>query len=54
MEKKTFNTDKAPRMNQAFPQAEIADKFIFLFETIGLDLIAGQFVSDSFEDQARQ
>ncbi len=54
MEKQTFNTDKAPRMSQVFPQAVIADQFIFLSGTPGLDIITGQIVSDSFEDQARQ
>ncbi len=54
MEKQTFNTDKAPRMSQVFPQAVIADQFIFLSGTQGLDIITGQSVRDSFEDQARQ
>lgn len=54
MEKKNFNTDKAPRMSQVFPQAVIADKFIFLSGTPGLDIISGQVVSDNFEDQARK
>ncbi len=35
MGKKNFNTDKAPRMSQVFPQAVIADKFIFLSGTPG-------------------
>ena len=50
---KNFNTSKAPRMSQVFPQAVVADKFIFLSGTPGLDL-SGQVVSDDFEDQARQ
>lgn len=54
MEKKNFNTDQAPRMSQVFPQAVIADKFIFLSGTPGLDIQTGQVVSDDFEDQARQ
>jgi 2-iminobutanoate/2-iminopropanoate deaminase len=54
MEKTNFNTDKAPRMSQVFPQAVIADKFIFLSGTPGLDMISGQVVSADFEDQARQ
>jgi len=54
MEKKNFNTDKAPRMSQAFPQAVIADKFIFLSGTPGFDIGTGQVVNDNFEDQARQ
>jgi 2-iminobutanoate/2-iminopropanoate deaminase len=54
MEKKNFNTDLAPRMSQVFPQAVIADKFIFLSGTPGLDIQTGQVVSDDFEEQARQ
>ncbi len=54
MDKKIFNTDKAPRMSSVFPQAVIADKFIFLSGTPGFDLISGQVVSDNFEDQVRQ
>jgi 2-iminobutanoate/2-iminopropanoate deaminase len=54
MEKTIFNTDKAPRMSQVFPQAVIADKFIYLSGTPGLDIISGRVVSDDFEDQARQ
>jgi 2-iminobutanoate/2-iminopropanoate deaminase len=54
MEKQPFNTTNAPRMSQVFPQAVIADKFIFLSGTPGLDINTGQVVSDSFEDQARQ
>jgi 2-iminobutanoate/2-iminopropanoate deaminase len=52
--RKNFNTPKAPRMSQAFPQAVIAGKFIFVSGTPGLDLHSGQVVSDSFEDQTRQ
>jgi len=54
MEKKNFNTDKAPRMSQAFPQAVIADKFIFLSGMPGLDIVSLQVVSDNFEEQTRQ
>ena len=53
-ERKNFNTTKAPRMSQAFPQAVITEKFIFLSGTPGLDLNSGQVVSDNFEDQTRQ
>ncbi|MES2374230.1 MAG: Rid family detoxifying hydrolase [Bacteroidota bacterium] len=49
-----FNTDKAPRMSTAFPQAMIADKFIFLSGTPGLDPATGQIISDDFEEQTRQ
>ena len=51
---KNFNTTKVPRMGQAFPQAVIADKFIFVSGTPGLDLDTGQVVSNNFEDQTRQ
>ena len=54
MEKKIFNTDKAPRMSQVFPQAVIADKFIYLSGTPGLDILSGQVINDNFEDQTRQ
>lgn len=54
MEKKNFNTDKAPRMSQAFPQAVIADNFIFLSGMPGLDMVSLQVVSDNFEEQTRQ
>ncbi|MDB5209309.1 MAG: reactive intermediate/imine deaminase [Sediminibacterium sp.] len=49
-----FNTAKAPRMSTAFPQAMIADKFIFLSGTPGLDPATGQIISDDFEEQTRQ
>ncbi len=51
---KNFNTPKAPRMSQAFPQAVIADKFIFVSGTPGLSPDTGKVVSDNFEDQTRQ
>ena len=54
MEKKNFNTDYVPRMSTVFPQAVIADKFIFLSGTPGLDILSGQVVNDNFEDQVRQ
>ena len=54
MEERTnFNTANAPRMSQVFPQAVIAEKFIFLSGTPGFDH-SGKVVSDSFEDQTRQ
>jgi 2-iminobutanoate/2-iminopropanoate deaminase len=51
---KNFNTSKAPRMSQAFPQAVIAEKFIFVSGTPGLDTQTGKVISDNFEDQTRQ
>jgi 2-iminobutanoate/2-iminopropanoate deaminase len=53
-EKQNFNTPKAPRMSQAFPQAVIAEKFIFVSGTPGYDLESGKVVSDDFEEQTRQ
>jgi len=53
-ERENFNTTKAPQMSKVFPQAVIADKFIFLSGTPGLDLKSGQVISDSFEEQTRQ
>ena len=41
-------------MSKVFPQAVIADKFIFLSGTPGFDLNSGQVVSDDFEEQTRQ
>jgi 2-iminobutanoate/2-iminopropanoate deaminase len=53
-ESKNFNTTKAPRMSQVFPQAVIADRFIFLSGTPGLDPNSGQIISEDFEKQTRQ
>lgn len=53
-QRKNFNTEKVPRMSQLFPQAVIADKFVFLSGTPGLDPASGKLISDQFEDQARQ
>jgi 2-iminobutanoate/2-iminopropanoate deaminase len=52
--RENFNTPKAPRMSHAFPQAVIAEKFIFVSGTPGFDLHTGKIVSDNFEDQTRQ
>jgi 2-iminobutanoate/2-iminopropanoate deaminase len=53
-EQKSFNTPKAPRMSQAFPQAVIAEKFIFISGTPGFGPNSNQVVSNNFEDQTRQ
>ncbi|TLV03517.1 RidA family protein [Dyadobacter luticola] len=53
-ERRNFNTEKSPRMNTAFPQAVLTDDLIFLSGMPGLDLVSGQVVSSSFEDQTRQ
>ena len=52
--RKNFNTVRAPRMSDAFPQAVIADNLIFLSGTPGLDLTTGQVISADFEQQVRQ
>ena len=52
--RKNFNASKAPSMSDVFPQAVIADKFIFLSGTPGLDPATGKIVSDNFEEQTRQ
>lgn len=52
--RKNFNTPKVPRANTIFPQAVIADKFIFLSGTTGVDPSTGKLISDNFEEQARQ
>jgi 2-iminobutanoate/2-iminopropanoate deaminase len=51
--RKNFNTSKVPRMTEVFPQAVIADKFIFLSGMPGFDPATGQ-LSAQFEEQARQ
>jgi 2-iminobutanoate/2-iminopropanoate deaminase len=52
--KKNFNTSRAPRMSEVFPQSVIADNLIFLSGMPGLDLATGQVISSDFEDQVRQ
>ena len=52
--RRNFNTARAPRMSQVFPQAVIAEKMIFMSGTPGFDLHSGQVISDNFEDQTRQ
>jgi 2-iminobutanoate/2-iminopropanoate deaminase len=51
--RKNFNTSKVPRTTEVFPQAVIADKFIFISGTPGLNPATGK-LSDQFEEQARQ
>lgn len=53
-DKRNFNTTKAPQMSQVFPQAVLADNFIFVSGTPGLDRSSGQIISDDFEAQTRQ
>lgn len=52
--RKNFNSSKAPRMSEVFPQSVMADNFIFLSGTPGLDLKTGQVISNDFEEQLRQ
>lgn len=54
IERINFNTPKVARISQIFPQAVIANNFIFLSGMPGLDLISGAVVSANFEDQTRQ
>jgi 2-iminobutanoate/2-iminopropanoate deaminase len=49
----SFNTSKAPRMSEVFPQAVIADGLIFLSGMPGLDPATGRVISNDFEAQAR-
>ncbi len=54
VERKNFNTTKAPRMSEFFPQSVIAGDYIFLSGTPGLNPESGKIVSDNFEEQTRQ
>jgi 2-iminobutanoate/2-iminopropanoate deaminase len=51
--RKNFNTSKVPRTSEVFPQAVIADKFVFLSGTTGINPLTG-LLSESFEEQAKQ
>lgn len=52
--RKNFNSDRAPRMNDCFPQAVIANNLIFLSGMPGLDPATGKIISSDFEQQLRQ
>ncbi len=54
IERKNFNTSKTTRMSPIFPQAVIANDFIFLSGMAGINAATGSVVSDNFEEQARQ
>ncbi|MEP6947789.1 MAG: RidA family protein [Ginsengibacter sp.] len=54
VERKNFNTSKITRMSQLFPQAVIANDFIFLSGMAGIDPATGSVASNNFEEQARQ
>jgi len=51
--RRNFNSAIVPRTTQVFPQAVIADKFIFISGTPGFNPSTGK-LSDSFEEQAIQ
>ena len=51
--RRNFNTLKVPRTTEVFPQAVVADKFIFISGTTGLNPTTGK-LSVQFEEQARQ
>jgi 2-iminobutanoate/2-iminopropanoate deaminase len=51
--RKNFNTTKVPRTTEVFPQAVIADNFIFISGTPGFNSETGK-LSDRFEEQALQ
>ena len=51
--RRNHNSTKVPRMSELFPQAVIADKFVFLSGTPGLVPSTGK-LSESFEEQTRQ
>ena len=51
--KRTHNSTRVPRMSTVFPQAVIADKFVFLSGTPGLIPSTGK-LSESFEEQVTQ
>ncbi len=54
VDRKNFNTTRAPRMSEFFPQSVIAGDFIFLSGTPGITLKSGKIISDDFEEQTRQ
>lgn len=51
--RKNHNSTEVPRMSEIFPQAVIADKFVFLSGTPGLIPATGKLI-ESFEEQTRQ
>lgn len=52
--RRNFNTSKVARMSQVFPQSVIAEPYIFISGTPGLDPVTGKIESEDFEDQTRQ
>src|SRR5688500_10596239 len=51
--RRNHNSVEVPRMSEIFPQAVIADKFVFLSGTPGLVPSTGK-PAESFEEQTRQ
>ncbi|HTE34647.1 MAG TPA: RidA family protein [Chryseolinea sp.] len=51
--RRNLNSPQVPRMSEVFPQAVIADKFVFLSGTPGLIPSTGK-LAESFEEQTRQ
>jgi len=51
--RQNFNTSKVPRTTEVFPQAVIANDFIFISGTPGFDPATGK-LSNDFEEQATQ
>ena len=51
--RRNHNSTEVPRMSEVFPQAVIADKFVFLSGTPGFIPSTGK-LSESFEEQTRQ
>jgi 2-iminobutanoate/2-iminopropanoate deaminase len=51
--RKNFNTSKVPRMTEVFPQAVIADKFVFISGAAGFNPATGK-LNENFEEQALQ
>jgi len=49
-----FNSARAPKMSDTFPQAVIAGGLIYISGMPGMDVSTGKVVSDDFEDQVRQ
>ena len=52
--RKNFNTSRAPRMSEAFPQSVIAGDLIYLSGMPGFDPATGKVISNDFEEQVRQ
>ena len=51
--RRNHNSTAVPRMSEIFPQAVIADRFVFLSGTPGLIPSTGK-LSEGFEEQTRQ